>query len=902
MKPNMVADAMGLRWDSPERIKNRYEVLKRERLPMAMHWMELEWRDHPVKMAQRLFITNSKVTLWLFITFFLSTLIAAPFMRLYGSGLFSPVTYPVICFLCGIAAYFRFRITASLSSAAWVFIVPQAAMILLELAFSPGIDSRLVVLPVAAAVIGVGYFADRINTHYVRWITANLKLKPEAARRRREMWDLRFDWKALTKEIEEQRERARTFEAGGQSEEALICRKRAGELRELRQYPFGFVVLVYLTLLLFIGAPSTVLLVSGLAASVCLAFRRPLITMKLSRLIAEVIVHSFVSWFSWDTLQDWVNSPGMFRDGLSSPFSRIRQTIICFLLIEFSFIPPIHLWGIGESRTPIWLWTSGYAFFLNLLLPAVLLICTLIATGARPLWLHLEAIEWADASEELESTGHFWDAVVGRLQGSSSSLEREHIWLGTHAEYGYPVLLHRPILKEHEHVQGDSGSGKTSRAFATQVTQLIRAGDSAVVIADLKRDMALFETVRIEAQRHGRVFKHVTNVLGLSSYLFNPFQELNSATTSISQFVETLMESLRLNHGDGYGTRYFSIQSRDWLLRTVKRFPYIASFDELYEKAGPEFFRNEAEMDRCREAISVIQQIADIVAMNWKPQPGGSDRPLKEAVFMPDVVEQGQIIYFSLPAIGETSTVKEFANLVLFALMTAQKNYREKGGRKQTYLFIDEFQQMASEGFKLILRQARTFGLSLILSNQSESDLMSRQTSRLLDTVRANTQVKLYFSVHDPNTIKMLEKASGLICYEREDGMIDYRPRLTVNDITRYSSDPELAICWITRDSGFTAYGGDWFGLRTSFHIDEEEFQKRDWAEWPAATEETIVAQRSAEGATTFSQGSGEPAPLLFATDLDTTPAIVVPRDSKWAKRLNQIYQSRSGNGVRHEA
>ena len=129
-----------------------------------------------------------------------------------------------------------------------------------------------------------------------------------------------------------------------------------------------------------------------------------------------------------------------------------------------------------------------------------------------------------------------------------------------------------------------------------------------------------------------------------------------------------------------------------------------------------------------------------------------------------------------------------------------------------------------------MLRQARSFGLSLILANQSEADLMTKQTNRLLDTVRANTQLKIYLSVSDPNTIQMAGKASGLIAYEREDGMIDYRPRLTVNDIQRYSSDSELAICWVTRDSGFTAYGGDRFGSRTSYHITEQEFLRRNSA------------------------------------------------------------------------
>src|SRR5205814_1733010 len=158
------------------------------------------------------------------------------------------------------------------------------------------------------------------------------------------------------------------------------------------------------------------------------------------------------------------------------------------------------------------------------------------------------------------------------------------------------------------------------------------------------------------------------------------------------------------NHGDGYGSRFFSSQSRAWLLKTVKRFPNIASFEELFAKASPEFFKNEAEMDRCREAISVIQQIAEVSALNWKPAPGESDRPLKEAIFMPDVIRECQIVYFWLPAIGETSTVKEVGSLGVYAYLTAQKAFKEAGFKQQAYLCIDEFQQMASEGLKLLLR------------------------------------------------------------------------------------------------------------------------------------------------------------------------------------------------------
>jgi hypothetical protein len=50
-----------------------------------------------------------------------------------------------------------------------------------------------------------------------------------------------------------------------------------------------------------------------------------------------------------------------------------------------------------------------------------------------------------------------------------------------------------------------------------------------------------------------------------ASRLLKSRDRLDPKTTSIAQTVETIMESLRLNHGDGFGARYFSAQGREWL-------------------------------------------------------------------------------------------------------------------------------------------------------------------------------------------------------------------------------------------------------------------------------------------------------------------------------------------------
>jgi hypothetical protein len=372
---------------------NRYDVLTRDRLPAAMYSMELQHREHPLNMRTRVILANSQVSRWLIVGFILTALCIAPLARIFGAGLLSPVTYPLLCFASAILAYHRFTTTRSVDSALRRFLVPQAFAIFLEWTFSPGLNPWWALAPTAIALFGVGYIVDEVNTHYILWITANPWLTQEAVEYRREVWTLRFDRSAISKLADAFQAEIESLEARGDVRRAGFLRRRRMELLELRQYSFGFIAIPYALLLLFVGVPSLVLLVGTLAVSLVVAFRRPRAGLKLNKTLAALCVHAFVSWFSWDPRQDWVHSPGMFRDGLNSPFSRLTQTLCCLLLVQITFVPPVHLWGSGELLTPGWLWTLFFSFFLNLFLPVLLLLSALIATGARPLWAYLSTVE-----------------------------------------------------------------------------------------------------------------------------------------------------------------------------------------------------------------------------------------------------------------------------------------------------------------------------------------------------------------------------------------------------------------------------------------------------------------------------------------------------------------------------
>jgi hypothetical protein len=88
-----------------------------------------------------------------------------------------------------------------------------------------------------------------------------------------------------------------------------------------------------------------------------------------------------------------------------------------------------------------------------------------------------------------------------------------------------------------------------------------------------------------------------------------------------------------------------------------------------------------------------------------------------------------------------------------------------------------------------------------------------------------------------------------------------------------------------------TQYGGDWFGLKTAHHISLEEYQKRENAAWPAATESTIVSTRTVEE-TPGKLQSGKLEALGEQLSLVSPP---VSKNSIWAERLVKIMERRFG-------
>lgn len=514
-------------------------------------------------------------------------------------------------------------------------------------------------------------------------------------------------------------------------------------------------------------------------------------------------------------------------------------------------------------------WYYSLAFFVSMALSLVasplafFLIFTFLC--GRLLTLFYAALE-APGAYQHRPNRSAWDGRVQRLGTSSVSAdwlemivsERDHLWLGTSATNDYPILLSRRILSEHAHILGSSGSGKTALGLAPLMTQLIRLADSSVVIIDLKGDNALFTGAREEAEAAGLPFQWFTDELGSSTFVFNPLLQAHRARLSTLQRTDLLMGAFGLHYSRAYGEAYYSDIQNHLLFRALRHEPDCPSFRRLYELLRNRALYRDMDKKELRDAAhiwKIVDRLASFPSLNACEGDGVSQRVLDNAIDMGEVFSAPRVLYFYLPAALESLAVEEIARLALYNLLTAA--VKAKGQRTQVYLFIDEFQQIVSSNLEIILRQARKFGIGVILANQAIADLKTREVD-LTPVVSANTNLKQIFSVADVFHQDMLIKASGEAMYEMvsvtekwtEPNVVRTQesvgPRLWRNDIIDFSNHPQRSLVQIDRGHGFTQFGGYPFVMVSKFHITKKEYERRDRAPWPDGDPRTITPQPDA--------------------------------------------------------
>lgn len=128
----------------------------------------------------------------------------------------------------------------------------------------------------------------------------------------------------------------------------------------------------------------------------------------------------------------------------------------------------------------------------------------------------------------------------------------------------------------------------------------------------------------------------------------------------------------------------------------------------------------------------------------------------RSTIDLREILDSGKILLVNL-ARGELSeTTSRFMGMILLALIqnAALGRIRAVNGQRQPFfLYVDEFQSIATQNFVSLLSESRKFGLGLILANQFTSQI---RNARIMESILGNVGTLMAFRTgpHDSQLIE----------------------------------------------------------------------------------------------------------------------------------------------------
>ena len=539
----------------------------------------------------------------------------------------------------------------------------------------------------------------------------------------------------------------------------------------------------------------------------------------------------------------------------------IRWSALIFWMVTFAFAHAVQCPHPGDTLQShgILLSTLLLNYVCAILTAPMILLCVLWCTAGTLLC----RFDTALSTHKNEDTSD-WDNYVDRIVNSNDELEKEHLFVGVSEKGDYPILVHQDIHDQHAHIVGDSGASKTALGIAPQVTQKIAKADSTVVIVDLKGDKALFETCRREAERTGKLkFRWVSNEVGQTTFGFNPFLQSHNARLSVEQLSQQLLQGLSLDYGVHYGAGYFTAMN-EIVLNSVLRETGARSFAELSEHLSDRRWYasigHEDDWKQARHLSALVKRLGSSQSINLTPDMLSNQPAVHaQAIDMANLYEEPQVIYLWLRSAVEPTNAPAIARLFLWAMFTAASHQPQDKNR--VYFFIDEMQQIISDGMKLIFEQFRDLGGTIVAAHQTAGQLR-RQGTDLADTIDSCTAMKQVFRASDIHSLERWEKLSGTRMenvptwyqpFERgtgeiverynpllaDEGLVRISPeekaRLGINDLMAVSSRRHSSLVRFTFASGYTQFAGATVPMKSQYHISIDEYMRRRQAPWPTA-------------------------------------------------------------------
>lgn len=490
-----------------------------------------------------------------------------------------------------------------------------------------------------------------------------------------------------------------------------------------------------------------------------------------------------------------------------------------------------------------------------------------------------------------------WHSAVGRILQSDHARLSKHLFLGPHLQTGLPVLLPADRDNPHTWVMGATGAGKTSRVLAPYAVQQLLHRKSVVVI-DPKPDKAFFEALREECEHHRIPFRYVDITPGRWSYAFAPLAQSHAAVQTLSARAESVIQAFNLDHGPVYGGSYYTAVDELFCLALFALFPEAVSPAAIAEKFdSPGLLRKhlgEKGWEDSNHVRAIFSKLAGVTPLNVTPDtPGVTRAVLDAAIDMRQPFYHPQVIYFALDAKELRTTTRATIGLAFYNLLAAAKYVGPEPAVKVVCV-IDEAQEVIGSNLSILLEQARSLGIELVLAHQNLSQLQkSNQDFR--ETLEENTGLQLVFNPVGLNTREWIEATSGKELhatlswsqtagdgFDPRDGrafrpdrgrgvdpfgfpVVNVGERLAPvwdkTTLMNLSAVPGVAFARATRDQGYFQAGGQWVPVHALYQIDPLTYAARKRRAWPGPNGQTVFVETASGFDRRFDDDSAAPPP-----------------------------------------
>lgn len=312
----------------------------------------------------------------------------------------------------------------------------------------------------------------------------------------------------------------------------------------------------------------------------------------------------------------------------------------------------------------------------------------------------------------------------------------------------------------HLYVIGASGSGKT-KFLEFLIQQDIQQGNGFAIIdphGDLVEDIKGF--LACYADYHGEeVFDRVVVVDPTDPRYtagFNPLERLPGV--SVAEQASELISAFRKIWADSWGSRMEDLLRNSLIALgeaglTLVELPRFLTSQGLRRRVLQQvshpvvrdyFQRFDTLTDRAR--ITWIEPVTNkINALLADERVGQLFASPKSTFQLREVMDSGKVLLVKLDKGRLRDSADLLGSLVLAKIKMAAFSRSDVPARKRRpfHLYIDEFQNFATDSFSVMLSEARKYGLCLVMAHQT----LAQVSSELRHLVLGNTGIQVYFRV-----------------------------------------------------------------------------------------------------------------------------------------------------------